>query len=185
MKLALPFIIIAISIGVYFVYISPTVEEVRVLSAKKVEYSNALVGAEELKTKRDNVLIDYNNISGENIDKLNKIVPETFNSVLFANDVNAIASGYGLIVKDFKINEPKTDVRDVIINQPANRLYKTTVVTFSVDGQYGSFVKFIQNLESSLHLVDITGLSMKTLGGQKSADSPLQFLLEMNTYSLR
>ena len=185
MKFSLPFIIIAISLGMYFFYINPTVAEIKTLSSKKVEYNNALVGAGELKAKRDDVLTQYNNISADNIDKLNKIIPATFNSVLFANDVNSIASGDGMSIKDFKVDEPTTDLRDTILSQSQNNLYKTTVITFSVIGQYSQFLKFIGSLESSLRLVDIVGLSVKTLGGQKSGDSPLQFLLEMNTYSLR
>src|SRR3989344_160437 len=99
MKLVLPLITIAVCIGMYFIYINPTIAEVKALSLKKVEYNNALIGAGELKKKRDNVLIDYNNISADNIDRLNKIIPERFNSVSFINDMNSIASGYGLIIK--------------------------------------------------------------------------------------
>ena len=185
MKFALPFIIIAISVGLYFVYISPTIADIQALSEKKVEYNSALIGAGELKAKRDAVLADYNNISADNIDKLDKIIPATFNSVIFANDVNSIASRYGLSVKDFKIDPNKTDLRDAIINQAQDQLYKTTDVTFTVEGQYTQFLQFLSDVESGLRVVDVTSLSVKNLGGQTSPNSPMEFLLEMNAYSLR
>src|SRR5258708_4312003 len=119
MKLTLPITLIVISLGMYFLYISPTVAEIKALNLKKAEYNTALVSASELKAKRDQVLIDYNNISSGDIDRLNKIIPEQFNSVLFANDLNTVASSYGLLVKDFKADEPKADVRDLIVADPS------------------------------------------------------------------
>src|SRR3989344_5531491 len=115
MKLVLPLITIAVCIGMYFIYINPTIAEVKAL----------------------------------------------------------------------KVDEPKTDDRTSIIEQTENKLYKTTVITCRVIGQYGQFLKFLQDLESSLNLVDVTSLSMKTLGGQTTGNSSLEFLLEMKTYSLQ
>ncbi|MCX6702235.1 MAG: hypothetical protein NTX96_03535 [Candidatus Zambryskibacteria bacterium] len=185
MKFALPLITIGICIGTYFIYISPTVSEVKGLSLKKANYDEVLLKSKELKDKRDAVLIDYNNISNADIDKLNKIIPEIFNSVLFANDVNAMASGNNLVVKDFKIDPQRTEDRDLMINQQKSNPYKTTIITFRLVGQYGQFVKFLTALESNLRLIDVVNLSIKTIGGQKSTDNSLEYLLEMNTYSLR
>ncbi len=184
MKFATPFIIIAISIAVYFVYISPTIDSVKLFRLQKSEQSNVLLKTREVAAKRDAILVDYNNISASDIDKLNKIVPDTFNPVLFANDISGIASAYGLVMKDFKVNEPKTEIRDAIVNRPKGETYKTTVVTLRLQGQYSQFIKFLANLDLSLRLVDVASLSIKPIGLQNSSSSSLEYLLEMNTYSL-
>ncbi len=169
----------------YFVYISPTVSEVKVLSLKKANYSEVLLKSKELKAKRDDVLIDYNNISNADIDRLNKIIPETFNSVLFANDINAMASKNSLVIKDFKIDPQRTEDPGSMISQQEVSPYKTTIITFRLGGQYGQFIKFLSDLELNLRLVDVVKLSIKTVGGQRSTDDSLEYLLEVNTYSLR
>ncbi|KKR45028.1 MAG: hypothetical protein UT81_C0024G0004 [Parcubacteria group bacterium GW2011_GWA2_40_14] len=48
MKNLAPFIIIAISLGMYFLYVSPTMADIRLLSAKKSEYTNVLLKSKEL-----------------------------------------------------------------------------------------------------------------------------------------
>jgi Tfp pilus assembly protein PilO len=185
MKSALSLVVVGICIGMYFVYISPAVSEVKSLSLKKASYDNVLLKSKEVVAKRDEIFVEYNNIPKDSIDKLNKIVPETFNSVLFANDINAMASSNGLAVKDFKVNPQRTEDRDTMTNQQAVNPYITTVVTFRLVGQYSQFIKFLTDIESSLRLLDVVNLSVKTLGGQKSTDDSLEYLLEINTYSLR
>lgn len=185
MKYILPLIIIGICVGMYFVYISPTVSLVKTLSLKKANYDQVLLQSKQVAAQRDDVFTEYSNISGTDIDKLDKIIPETFNSVLFANDISAMASRNGLIIKDFKIDPSRTEDRTLMINQIKNNPYGTTVATIRLNGQYSQFVNFLNDLESNLRLVDVTKLSIKTIGGQKSTDNSLEYTLEINTYSLK
>ncbi|HEY4505360.1 MAG TPA: hypothetical protein VJG67_01595 [Candidatus Paceibacterota bacterium] len=185
MKLISQSIVIIICVVIYFFYISPTVSEVKVLSIQKSDYKNVINKAKELTTKRDVAFTSYNDIPQSDIDRLNKIIPETFDPIRFANDVSAMATGYGLTIKDFKVDEAKTDTRDVIVNQPQNQKYRTSVVAFGLTGSYPQFLKFLSTIESSLRLVDVIGLSMKSVGGNKGGDIPVQYLLKVNTYSLR
>jgi Tfp pilus assembly protein PilO len=185
MKLITPFIVIAICIGMYFFYISPTAMEVKALSLKKAEYNTVLEKSRELMIKRDEVLGNYNAISDTNIARLEKVIPETFDTVLFANDLNGMASQYGMTVKDLKVNEPKTEVRDTIINSSKNKTFKTTAVGFKVSGSYAQFTKFLESLESSLRIVDVVGLHIQSGANTKGSESPLDYTLEVNTYSLR
>lgn len=185
MKFFIPFIVIGICIGMYFVYINPTITEVQTLSTNKTEYNNILEKIKELSEKRDAILIEYNSIPESDKARLNKIIPETFNPSLFANDINSMASQNGLSIREFKVNEPKTEVREAIINQPQPTGYKTTVIAIKLNGQYSQFVKFLSNLESDLHLIDVLSLLIKPVGSGKSSDTSLEYLLEVRTYSLR
>ena len=173
MKFTTPFIVIAVSIGMYLVYISPTMTNVKLLNLKKSSQNNLLLKTKELAAKRDAILIDYNNISSSDISRLNKIIPDTFNPVLFINDVNGMVFRYGMVIKEFKVNESKTEA------------YRTNVVTLRLQGQYSQFMKFLNDLELGSRLVDIVNLSIKPVGGQDSISGFLDYLLEINTYSLR
>lgn len=185
MKFITPAIILALSIGMYLTYLSPSMNEVQVLNIKKSRQVNILSTAKQLANKRDAISTDYNNISGSDIDKLNKIIPESFSSVLFINDISGMAGKSALTIKEFKVDEPKTEIRDAILIKSKGETYKTTTIKLKLRGQYSQFVKFVSDLESSLRLVDIEQLSIKPIGGQGSSQNSLEYLLEMNTYSLR
>ncbi len=185
MKSILQIIILIVCVATYFMYISPTVAVVKALSAESSSYTNVLKKSQEIGIIRDNIWVDYNNISTGDTEKLKKIVPEKFNSVLFANDMNAIAGRHFLIVKDFKVNPQRTEDGGAVDSNQSVNPYKTTIVTFRVVGQYDQFVNFLKEIELSLRLVDVVSLSIKTVGGQKNTDGSLDYLLEMNTYSLR
>jgi hypothetical protein len=88
MKFFAPFIVIGVSIGMYFFYIDSAIPEVQALREKKSNYEEVLKKSVELGALRDKILKDYGNISETNAEKLNKLVPVEFNAVLFANDIN-------------------------------------------------------------------------------------------------
>ena len=182
MKSLIPFIVVAVSVGAYFMYINPAFREINILREKMTEYTDVLEKSKELKNKRDSVLSAYNNISEEDITRLNKIIPETFDTVLLANDINDIASRYGLSVKDIRVNTPDSGSR-VVLAEPMNKLYKTTAVTFGLNGQYEQFVKFMKDIESSLRLLDVRSLTVKSSG--KPGSNSLDYSLAVYTYSLR
>jgi Tfp pilus assembly protein PilO len=184
MKLILPIIIIALCVGMYFLYISPTALEIKSLAVKKAEYDNVLEKAREIKAKRDAVLADYNSITEDEITRLNKIVPSNFDSVLFVNDLNAAAGKYGMVVQDYKTNEPEANNREGI-TEPTSEVYRTTTVTFKLVGPYSQFIKFLNDIESSLRLIDLTSLAVAPIKDKNPRVDSLEYVLEVKTYSLR
>src|SRR3989344_6737957 len=161
MKLFSPFILILISVALYFLYISPSIAEVESLSAKKAEYANVLAQSKELKNKRDSVLAAYNGISEEDLARLNKIIPSSFDGVVFANEVNTLASRYGLSVKSFQVNQPTADARAQIVTEQKKGSYQSVAVTLTVNGDYNQFIVFLKEMETSLRLIDVGSLGIK------------------------
>ena len=187
MKAIIPFIIIAICVGVYFMYISPIMDDINVKNQKKAEYVNVLNQAKELKVQRDAISAAYNNIPASDLESLSKIIPESFNAVSLANEISSISSRYNLSVKEIKTDETTTANNNNNVtgeSAPAGP-YRTIVVTFKLTGQYEEFIKFLKDLQSGLHLVDVVGLSIKSTPGKKSTDVNLEYSLEVHTYSLQ
>lgn len=184
MKTFLPFIIIGICIGMYFMYISPTWAEIGTLTARKAQYTNVLDKVKELTAERDAAITAYNNIPADDIARLSKIVPSKFDPVLFVNDVNNLALKYGLNMKEFNTNLANTSSRDVVSED--TRPYKTITVSLKVTGPYSQFIKFLKDVESSLHLMDVVNLSVTAnVGtGKNPVDSNPEYSLEIHTYSL-
>ncbi len=167
----------------YFMYISPTLADITALSSQKAQFSDILSKSKQLKNQRDAVLTSYNNIAEDDINRLNKIIPDKFDTVLLISDLNALASRYGLVMSNFKVDAPTASVRNTAVTRQKTDLYKTITVGFSVSGPYDAFVSFLKDAESSLRLMDITSLNIKS--SSQKGDSSLQYTLQLYTYSLR
>jgi Tfp pilus assembly protein PilO len=185
MKLIIQLFVLGICGAIYFFYIGPTGSEVKTLMSEKNQYNEVLDGFTKLIKSRDNNNDIFLTINQSNIDRLNKLIPDEFNAVLFANELSFLASKYGMLVKDLKVNESKTDSRDAIINQEEVKPYKITVATFKVSGSYTQFKRFLNDLESSLRIIDVRSLSIKSIGGRNALDSVFDYSFEVTTYSLR
>jgi Tfp pilus assembly protein PilO len=183
MKSILSILVIAVSIGVYFVYIKPMTVEIKINLAKKAEIEKVLNRVDEIKDKRDEVFSDYNSISETDLEKLKKILPEKINSVEIFNDLSVVALEYGLLVTEFKADENVSD-RNAVDETTTNAPYKKTKITFKIKGTYTEFTSFLKKVESSLRLMDIIFLSIKP-GSGESVNIPLEYLIEANIYSLK
>lgn len=169
----------------YFLYISPAITEVQVLSDQKAEYNDVLNKANEIKEKRDTISSTYNNISSSDLERLGKIVPAKFNSVLFAKDVNDLASKNGVTIKSFKETVARANNSGDITLESESMPYIETIITLSLAGQYRQFMNFLAELETNIQLMDVISLSINSNAGQKVVESQSQYTLELKTYSLR
>lgn len=183
MKSVTPFIIIALCIGMYFMYISPQLADIQVKIDRKNEYAAALDKVKELKDKKDALSTKYNSIPQEDVDMLNKIIPKQFDPVYFANDVNSISSKYGMAVKDIKINYVIPRGMDGV--QVGDTNYKIIDAKLKLNGKYDQFMKFLKDLESSLRLLDVINLDVRVAGTKKGEEVNLEYTLEIRTYSLQ
>lgn len=172
------------SVLTYFLYIGPTWTEISGLQAKLAEYKDISTKTKELTEKRDEISVAYNAIPENDIAKLNKIIPQTFDTVRFANDINNLALRYGLSVDSFKENKVDPNSRDATISEPGPAgPYKTSTVTISMKGSYEQFIRFLQDVETNLQLTDINSISIRSSDREKTAG--LSYTIDMNAYSLK
>lgn len=177
--------IIAICVGMYFVYIKPMAIEVKARKLEKEEYTKVLTRVDDIKAKRDSVIAEYNAISPEEIDRLQKIIPEKVNSVALLNDLSVIGSTYGIVIKDFKVAETQNTNQDVVSGGSSGG-YKTSHITMTIIASYESFLNFLEDMEYSLSLIDIVDINITPGSPTKSGGpGPMQIIIEADTYSLR
>lgn len=169
----------------YFMYISPTISEIKGLAAEKAEYDSVLLKAGDISAKTGTILEEYNSIPEEDIAKLNKIITNTYDSVAFANDLNNLATDFGLSVVGIKDSIPNASNRaDAVVDSSNPTPFKTNIVNLSLTGDYDKFVSFLTNLESSLRLIDVKSLSVNSLKTDESKIDSYDFKLEIIVYSL-
>ncbi|MFZ2522387.1 MAG: GspMb/PilO family protein [Minisyncoccia bacterium] len=183
MKSFIPFFIVAICVGMYFVYISPTIADINIKKERNSEYENVLNQVKELKQRRDTLSTLYNSILDEDMAKLNKIIPGKFDPVYFSNDLNSISSKYGMLIKNVRIaySSPRGDSVDPEVTEKG---YKTIGIEISLSGRYDQFLSFLRDLETSLQLMDVVNLSVKSGSVRRGEDINLEYSLRINTYAL-
>ncbi len=166
----------------YFLYISPAIADIQGLIAKKDEYNNVLNRAEDLKQKRDEIFAQYNSIDSTDLDKLNKIVPEKFNSTEFANDLNMIAQRNGLAITSVRESSSGSS-QGAVTAETERTPYVKNAMNLLITGPYQSLENFLREVESSLQLIDISAI---TFAQSKDKDgNTFQYNLDINVYSLR
>jgi Tfp pilus assembly protein PilO len=188
MKSFIPFILIAICIATYYMYISPLYSQVQALSSKKAEYVSALQKAREVNQKKEELLTAYNAISPEDLDRLNKIIPDHISNVEIANSLNSLASSHGMTIKALQILTPKSNSSEEGSKMP----YKTWNISFSVTGKYDQFIGFLKDIESNIDLTDVVSLTIRapkanptTMMAKSTLPADLfEYTVEMHSYSL-
>ncbi|TSC70387.1 MAG: hypothetical protein CEO12_411 [Parcubacteria group bacterium Gr01-1014_46] len=183
MKPILSIAVIAVCIGVYFVYIRPMTVDIKLLNIKKAEYKNVLNRVKEINEKREAILSEYNSIPEADIDRLNKMVPETLNSVELLNNLSVIGAQHGIIIKEFRAVDTSSNNSDVVSNTGSP--YKTNTITMRLTGQYNQFINYLWNVESGLSLIDVTNLIIRSSSEGGKGPALMDFTLEAKVYSLR
>lgn len=187
MKAITPFLIIAVCIGMYFVYMKPQLESINQKREKYAEYKNVLSRVQEISAIRDSLTQTYENISQDHKDKLDILIPAKFDSVLFANDLNGMAEKYNLeidrITTDYK-NIPGLTQDNAAENPEI--VFKTITSQFHLTGTYDEFIAFLQELESSLRLLDVISLLVRPITTERGLISnDLDYTVTIKTYSLK
>ena len=186
MKLITPTILILIALGVFFGYVDGKYEEVQVLQAEEARLDDALKQARSLLALRDALLEEYNQVPEEDIERLNKLLPDHIDNVRLILDIDNIASQYGLDIEGFSFAQDSQSPSQGGPSQNQPSLGPDTsnvgVATFSfnVETTYSVLKQFLTDLEESLRIVDVVSL------GFSSSELGLNsYNITLRTYWLR
>lgn len=182
MKTTTAFIFILVAIGLYYTMISPHYDKVKVLQAQANQYSEVLDNVEELTKKRDELLLKYNALPKNDVERIQKALPDHIDTVKLALDFDTIASKYGISIKNIRTSERKVDITTnigAIQTAPVNS-YQTVNVSFSFVSNYDNFRKFVRDIESSLRVIDIRSINFSVSDG-----GLYEYTLSIDTYWLQ
>lgn len=160
-----------------------TNEGLKTLLAEKAQLNEAISNARALDAKIDKLTEAKNNISQEDLAKLDKFIPSHIDNVNLIIDINNIATRHGMIIKNVKVrsgneegnaDSQASDRLSVVSSQ--NKI-ADTYLSFSVTGNYDSLLGFLDSLADSLRVADVNSLSF-------SVDSKgvNQYNFEVKTY---
>ncbi|MBI2048683.1 MAG: type 4a pilus biogenesis protein PilO [Parcubacteria group bacterium] len=155
---------LAVAGAVFFVYTQPAYISVKALQVRITEYNAALDKARELQELKRSLLAKYNTFSSEQLDRLTRMLPDHVDNVRLVLDIDNMATRYGMAVQNVVISKhektEKTAATVIGSIGEQKQKYDALTLEFSTRGTYANFTKFIQDLETSLRLVELDAFSI-------------------------
>lgn len=158
MRTLLPVLFVLIAAGIFFGFIDPSYDRIRELRAEEAQFDQALNRSKELQQVRDQLLSRYNTFAQSDLERLEKMLPDNVDNVRLVLDFDSIAARYGMRLRNIalEVDESRAD-RGQVGADDAD--YQSVVLSFSVTGDYNAFRGFLEDLEQSLRLVDVTSVT--------------------------
>ena len=166
MKSLTPIVFILVSIVIFFTVTDPIYKEVKALRVTYAQYQDVLDRSAQLLKQRQVLQDKYDSFSKDDIDRLKKLLPDTVDNVRLIIDIDEIAKRYGLTIKNVRLDDSKTNTTSGA-NSPIATItagganYGTIPMGFSVTSDYNTFLSFLEDLEGSLRIVDVTNIALK------------------------
>jgi len=164
MKNIISIVLLVVSVGAFLVYVDPQYKQIKNLLAEQAQYNEALDQIKELSDKRDELLVTYRNLTQSDLVKLEKMIPKNVDNVKQVMDIDGIAGKYGIAIGSIKIGKTGANPNEApSIAQQTNssRPYNELNMTFSFKTSQDRFVSFIKDLEKSVRITDIDGISLR------------------------
>lgn len=181
MRTLLPVFLIVIAVGLFAVYTNPTYQDVKTAQAQAEQYDQALTQSSQLRSARDQLLSRRNTFSADDVRKLERILPDNVDNIRLIIDIDNIAARYGLQVKDVALGQTSAapGSKTAAIGQ-GSQVVGTVELGFAVSATYDNFMAFLQDLQRSVRVVDIEGISFSAGTGDLNT-----YGLQIKTYWLR
>ncbi len=191
-RFIMPIILIGIAIGAFFLFTSPLYQDIMVIRAESASYDAALNNSKALENERDKLTSKFNAISKEDLDKLQKLLPDNIDNIRLILEIEKIAAPYGMVLKDVKYNANETQNSPGIVAggtqgvAPTQTDYKVLDMEFSVTGNYNNFISFTKDLESNLRIIDISSVVFSSDTDNKTnPNAAYKYNFKIKTYWLR
>lgn len=174
-------ILIVVSVGIFFTVTDAKYQKVKEVRAQNDQYIDAIEKSNELLKKRDTLAEAYSSIPSQDIERLNRMIPDSIDSVRLIIDMNGIGARLGLTMKDIRIGEVASDVAPEFTPAAGTQQQPDSVaISFSVTTTYDNFLNLLKELEKSLRILEISQFDF-TANDAGTYD----FSVELTTYWLR
>lgn len=180
-----PFVLLALAIALFFVYVRPTFSGHIHDTRQQIEsYDNALLAAQRFQQKEAQLTQAKAQIPPESLDRLRAFLPDGVDNVQLILDMDALAARSGVTLSDFDIKNLSSEASTteaapglaLVSSSPVDSLN----LTFKASGTYGAFRTFLAGIETSLRPLDVVSLSL-----DDSATGVYTYTVTVRIYWLR
>jgi Tfp pilus assembly protein PilO len=166
-----PLILIVLAVGIYFTFTRVKIDELQSIRQVNAQYEQALKNSEKLVKVRDSVRDNYNKISQDDQERLEKILPDNVDNVRLIIDVSGVAARHGIVMKNVKTTTPK-DASEPVVDSGIGQdmsgqtqtqgSYSTVTLSFDVSSNYQNFLNFLKDIEASLRIIEVSKITIKS-----------------------
>ncbi len=191
-------ILLVLAIGMYFTVTQGVIDGAKAVQVVNAKYISAMDSADQLRKERDKVRDTFNSISKDDQDRLKKMIPSTVDNIRLIIDISNVARKQNLSLEDIKATVSQAGQKGSVAkssatatSQPngttavatdtiATPILDTVTVTFKVTAPYQQFKTFMQELEASLRIMDMTSLTLTA-----NDTGTYDYKVELKTYWMR
>lgn len=191
-KTLTPLFALIVAVALYFTYIEPTMESIRVTDAETEEVQKNIDAAEQLRQRINELIADRNNIPQGDLGRLETFLPDRIDEVELLIAIDDLARSNNLQLSDIRVeNSTGESVEELLGNAPAGGRaqqreanasgYIPFDMSFTISGTYDNARGFIEDLESSLQAIEVMQIAFEA-----PQDDPDVFDIAMSirTFSL-
>lgn len=182
MRLILSILMLLASIAGFAVFIVPHYNTISTLRAQEADYQTVLTNARKLKEQRNALVKKYNSFDQTKLAQLATMLPTNPENMKLILSLQSVASQYGMVLQNVKIEDPSSDPAGQKPGAQANTELGTLTINFSVAGSYASFTNFVRTIERSLRMIEIQKVSFSA-SDPKSQN--YQYSVAVKTYWLK
>ena len=178
-RYAIPLFFVLLSVGIYIVYIDPTIASIQADRAKTAEYTKYIQEAEEAQSRLDALKQKQQDFPPGYDQALATILPASVDPTKLIIDIDGIAQLRGLTIKSPSSKD----------SAASSGAYAKHTISFSVSAPYTVFRAFLRDLESSLALRDAATVSFTSVSSDESSGiknpelKAMDYTLTIITYS--
>lgn len=172
--------------AIFLLYTKPTYDSVQSTRGNMGQYDEALEKAAELQELKQSLLSRYNAFNPTDLDRLHKLLPDHIDNVRLILDLDGIAGRNGLALQNVVVSTPTSaqDSQTAVGSLGSSKQkYDSVTLSFSTQGSYDTFLRFLADLESSLRIVDL--VSLKLNRAATGASGLYGFEVTIRTYWLK
>jgi len=174
------------AIGLFFTYLRPGYEVLQAFQAQADRLDDSIERSKNLLETHKKLLDEYNRISPEKIAKLNKILPDSIDTVQFVLDIDKFATKYDLVIDGIDIPDPSKTAKSAVQKNVEESPIESIIYTVEFSGYYDDFKSFIRDAETSLSLMDVVALDIKVANiNQVGAERKVIYKVGLQLYSLK
>jgi Tfp pilus assembly protein PilO len=178
-RFIIPTVFVIASIGLFVFYINPTYQKIKVLAAQEATYDDALDKSAELRSLRDKLLATRASFSNDDVQKLSHVLPDNVDNIRLIIDINNIAARHHISLSGVSLGDAGNGAASKLAVGPSGASIGTVTVGFGISANYDDFLSFLQDLEHSLRIVDVTKITFASGAGSLNT-----YTFEIRTYWL-
>ncbi len=162
-KIIAPFLFMLVTVGLFFTYIKPAFEALQAFRALDTKVNEVLSKSKAVNSTYNSILEKTLLISKSDMQRLNQLLPEDFDTLRYFLQLDALAFKYGIEVRSFTIPLDNEKNAEADVGNENGGDKNIIPVTYSLDceGSYVDIVPFLDAIEKNLALSDVTSFILK------------------------